>query len=104
MFFEDEEENFKFKPKTIDLVKFDETKINAIEERLDSIQQQIDLISKYLVNVSKRVSKIIDTSLSFQKELNELEKRIKVIRSKVETLENVVPEVELESKLGRRAG
>jgi len=104
MLWEDEEETFKFKPKKLDLGKLDETKIDVIEERLDSVQQQINMISKYLGDVSKRISKVIDTSLSFQEELNDLEKRIQAIRSKVENLENVVPEVELKSKLGRKAG
>lgn len=100
----DEEETFIVKEKTTEIKKIEESKINSIVERLELITQQVNLISNYLMNISKRVSKSKDTSVAYQKDLNDLEKKIESIKSKIEDLENVVPEVQLEKKVGRRAG
>jgi len=100
----DEEETFIVKEKTTEIKKIEESKINSIVERLELITQQVNLISNYLMNISKRVSKSKDTSVAYQKDLNDLEKKIESIKSKIEDLENVVPEVQLEKKIGRRAG
>jgi len=100
----DEEETFMVKEKTTEIKKIEESKINSIVERLELITQQVNLISNYLMNISKRVSKSKDTSVTYQKDLNDLEKKIESIKSKIEDLENVVPEVQLEKKVGRRAG
>jgi tetrahydromethanopterin S-methyltransferase subunit G len=100
----DEEETFVVKEKTTEIEKIEESKINSIVERLELITQQVNLISNYLMNISKRVSKSIDTSVTYQKDLNDLEKKIESIKSKIEEVEEVVPEVQLEKKVGRRAG
>jgi cob(I)alamin adenosyltransferase len=100
----DEEETFIVKEKTTEIKKIEESKTNSIVERLELITQQVNLISNYLMNISKRVSKSKDTSVAYQKDLNDLEKKIESIKSKIEDLENVVPEVQLEKKIGRRAG
>jgi len=99
----DEEETFKVK-ENAKIEKIEQSKINSIVERLELITQQVNLISNYLMNISKRVSKSKDTSIVYQKDLNDLEKKIESIKSKMEDLENVVPEVQLEKKIGRRAG
>jgi cob(I)alamin adenosyltransferase len=100
----DEEETFVIKEKSTEIEKIEQFKINSIVERLELITQQVNLISNYLMNISKRVSKSKDTSVAYQKDLNDLEKKIESIKSKIEDLENVVPEVQLEKKVGRRAG
>jgi archaellum component FlaC len=100
----DEEETFKVKEKHVEIEKVDESKINSIMERLELITEQVNLISSYLLNVSKRVNKSIDASATYQKDLDNLEKKIETIKSKLEELEDVVPEVQLERKIGKRAG
>jgi len=100
----EEEETFEVKEKSAEIEKIEESKINSIVERLELITQQVNIISNYLMNISKRVSKSIDTSVAYQKDLNDLDKKIESIKSKIEDLENVVPEVQLEKKVGRRAG
>jgi len=100
----DEEETFKVKEKHVEIEKIDESKLNSIMERLELIEQQINLISNYLMNISQKVSKSIDASVAYQRDLDDLERRIESVKSKIEDLENVVPEVQLERKVGRRAG
>ncbi|MCX6821637.1 MAG: hypothetical protein NTW30_02545 [Candidatus Aenigmarchaeota archaeon] len=100
----DEEETFKPKEKHVEIEKVDESKINSIMERLELITEQVNLISNYLMNVSKKVSKSMDASATYQKDLDNLERKVEAIKSKIEDLEDVVPEVQLERKTGRRAG
>lgn len=100
----DEEETFKLKEKRIEIEKIDESKVNSIMERLELITEQVNLISNYLMNVSKKINKSMDTSVTYQKDLDNLERKVEAIKSKIEDLENVVPEVQLERKTGRRAG
>jgi len=100
----DEEETFKSKEKRVEIEKVDESKINSISERLELITQQVNLMSSYLMNVSKKVNKSIDASAIYQKESDNLERKIESIKSKLEDLENIVPEVQMERKVGRRAG
>jgi archaellum component FlaC len=100
----DEEETFKVEEKHVEIEKTEESKIDSIMERLELITQQINLISSYLMNVSQRVSKSIDASVAYQRDLDDLERRIESVKSKIEDLENVVPEIQLEKKVGRRAG
>jgi len=102
MFFESEEENFNKKPKMLE-ERLMESKINTIMKRLETMTQQIDLISRYLSTVSKRVGKALDASVAYQRDLDDLERRINLIKSKMEEIENVVPEVKLKEKFGRKA-
>ena len=109
----DEEETFK--PKKMEIeeehemleeVKPEERKevsTESINKRLETITQQVNIIAKYLSNISQRVSKAIDASVSYQKDLDDLEKRINQLRNRLEELENVVPEVKLEKILGKKA-
>jgi cell division FtsZ-interacting protein ZapD len=105
----DEEEGFKPKKKEVEEteeLKPEEKKeatIESVMERLNIITQQINLIAKYLSSTSQRVKKAVDTSVAYQKELDDLEKNINQIKSRIEELENVVPEVELEKILGKKA-
>jgi len=99
-----EEETFKVKEKRVEIEKIEESKINSIMGRLELITQQVNLISNYLMNISQKVSKSIDASVAYQRDLDDLERRIESVKSKIEDLENVVPEVQLEKKVGRRAG
>ncbi len=102
MFLESEEENFKKKPKMLE-ERLMESKIDTIMKRLETMTQQIDLISRYLSTVSKRVGKALDASVAYQRDLDDLERRIKLIKSKMEEIEYVVPEVKLKDKFGRKA-
>ena len=102
MFWKGEEETFKVKPKKLE-EKIDESKITSIVDRLETITQQVNLISRYLANVSRKVSKAIDASVAYQRDLDELERRIELLRSRIEELENITPEVRLEKNLGKKA-
>jgi len=103
MFWEKEdEETFKPKQKTVEK-EVEESKMDEVMVKLESITQQVNLISEYLTNVSQRVSKAIDASVAYQRDLDDLERRIELIKSRMEELENIVPEVELGDKLGKKA-
>jgi flagellar biosynthesis chaperone FliJ len=109
MFSRDEEEVFvkkERKPEKIEKegVKEERDKINSLMERVETIAQQVNIISKYLSTISQKVSKAVDASVAYQRDLDDLDQRINLLRSKLEEIENVVPEVELEKKTGRRAG
>jgi polyhydroxyalkanoate synthesis regulator phasin len=80
-----------------------EVSAESINKKLETITQQVNLIAKYLSNISQRVSKAIDASVAYQKDLDDLERRINQLKSRLEELENVVPEVELEKALGKKA-
>ena len=109
----DEEETFKPKkeeveeePGVTEEVEQEEkekTGVESINERLETITQQVNLIANYLSNISGRVSKAIDASVAYQRDLDDLETRINQIKSRIEELEHVVPEVELEKILGKKA-
>ena len=96
-----EEETFK--PKEKKPVETEESKMDEIMDRLEVITQQVNLLSEYLTNISQRVSKSIDVSVAYQRDLDDLERRIELIKSRMEELENIVPEVELGDKLGKKA-
>jgi flagellar biosynthesis chaperone FliJ len=104
MFWEKEdEESFRPKEKESNEVEVDESKIDDIVIRLDSITKQVNMISQYLTNISQRVSKAIDASVAYQRDIDDLERRINLVKSRMEELENIVPEVELGDKLGKKA-
>ncbi len=109
----EEEETFKPKKKEYE-EKLEITEENKLEEkkkvstesinkRLEMISQQVNLIAKCLSNITQRVGKAVDASVSYQKNLDDLEERINHLRSRLEELENVVPEVKLEKILGKKA-
>ncbi len=105
----DEEEIFKPKEEVDEkteepeLEEKKEVSEESINERLEKITQQVNLIAKYLSNISERVGKAIDASVAYQRDLDDLERRINLIKSRIEQLEHVVPEVELEKVLGKKA-
>ena len=106
----DEEETFKPKKEEVEEVteepeteEKEEVSEESINERLEKITKQVNLIAKYLSNISERVGKAIDASVAYQRDLDELESRINQIKSRIEELEHVVPEVELEKILGKKA-
>ena len=105
----DEEETFKPKKEEVEEIieegpeEKKEASVESINERLEAITQQVNLIAKYLSNISQRVSKAIDASVAYQRDLDDLERRINLIKSRIEDLEHVVPEVELEKILGKKA-
>ncbi|MDI6826112.1 MAG: hypothetical protein QMD36_02865 [Candidatus Aenigmarchaeota archaeon] len=103
MWARDEEETFKVKERHVETEKTEESRINSIMERLELITQQINLISNYLMNISQKVSKSIDASVAYQRDLDDLERRIDFLRSRLEEIESI-PEVELKRKVGKRAG
>ena len=97
------EEEETFKPKEKKPIETKETKMDEIMDRLEVITQQVNLLSEYITNISQRVSKSIDASVAYQRDLDDLERRIELIKSRMEELENIVPEVELGDKLGKKA-
>jgi len=106
----DEEETFKPKEEEVEEVTEEvepeekkEASVESIAERLEAITQKVNLIAEYLSNISQRVSKAIDASVAYQKDLDDLESRINQIKARIEELEHVVPEVELEKILGKKA-
>ncbi len=99
----EKEETFKTKEKKSAETEVKESKMDEIMDRLELITQQVNLISGYLSNVSQRVSKAIDASVAYQRDLDDLERRIELIKSRMEELEHIVPEVELGDKLGKKA-
>ena len=109
----DEEETFKPKeeeieeePEVTEEAEPEEKKEASVEtvmEKLETITQQVNLIANYLSSISQRVGKAIDASVAYQRDLDELESRINQIKSRIEELEHVVPEVELEKILGKKA-
>ena len=107
-----EEETFKPKkeeveeePKLVEEVEQEEKKVSEepINQRLETITKQVNLIANYLSNISQRVSKAIDASVAYQRDLADLERRINQIKTRIEELEHVAPEVELEKVLGKKA-
>jgi flagellar biosynthesis chaperone FliJ len=105
MFSRDEEEVFVKKEKKPEkFEKEEKDKINSLMDRVEIIAQQVNIISKYLSNISQKVSKVVDASVAYQRDLDDLDQRINLLKSKLEEIENVVPEIELERKTGRRAG
>jgi flagellar biosynthesis chaperone FliJ len=106
MFSRDEEEFFVKKEKKTEYFEKEEEKdkISSLMERVEIIAQQVNIISKYLSTISQKVSKAVDASVAYQRDLDDLDQRINLLKSKLEEIENVVPEVELERKTGRRAG
>jgi prefoldin subunit 5 len=103
-----EEETFKPKKQVEKEIeeekeKSKEPSVDSIMEKLEIITKQVSLISQYLATVSKRVSKAMDASVAYQRDLDELERRIELIRSRIEELENIAPEVRLEKELGKKA-
>jgi len=106
----DEEETFKPKKEEVEELteeakpeEKEETGVESIDQRLERITQQVNLIANYLSNISQRVSKAIDASVAYQKDLDDLETRINQIKARIEELEHVVPEVDLEKVLGKKA-
>jgi len=105
-----EEETFKPKKEEVEEVTEEaepeekkEVSEETINERLETITKQVNLIAKYLSNISQRVGKAIDASVAYQRDLDELESRINQIKSRIEELDHVAPEVELEKVLGKKA-
>jgi flagellar biosynthesis chaperone FliJ len=103
MFWKKEEETFKPEEKESDETEVGESEMKVIMNRLELITRQVNLISEYLSNISQRVSKAMDASIAYQKDLDDLERRIELLRSRIEEIESI-PEVELKRKVGRKAG
>ena len=102
MLFESNEEEFKIKPKFVKEKEI-EGKINGIMQKLDIMTQQVELLSKYISTISKKVGKALDASVAYQRDLDDLERRVNLIKSKMEQVENVVPEVRFKEKFGVNA-
>jgi hypothetical protein len=102
MLFQGDEETFKKKSKDLE-EKVVDSKVSNIMKRLEIMTHQIDLISRYLDTVSSRVGKALDASVAYQRDLDDLERRINLVKSRMDDLENVVPEVEIKDRIGRKA-
>ena len=103
MLWDKEEETFEPKEKKPVETEVEESKMDEVMDRLEVITQQVNLLSEYLTNISQRVNKAMDASVAYQRDLDDLERRIELIKSRMEELENIVPEVKLGKKFGKKA-
>jgi len=103
MSWQKEEESFKPKEKKPAEIEIEKSKIDEIMDRLNLITKQVNSISEYLSNVSQKVSKAIDASVAYQRDMDDLERRIELIKSKIDELDQIVPEVKLGKKFGKKA-
>lgn len=94
-----EEETFEFKPKVEKKQKTipvsDQPNMEEVVEKINTITQQINLISKYLSYLSQKFDKTIDDAMTYDKTLDDIEGRINSLKSKIERLEIVSPDVGL---------
>ncbi|MBD3155618.1 MAG: hypothetical protein GF368_03095 [Candidatus Aenigmarchaeota archaeon] len=94
-----EEETFDFKPKTEKkpqtISVSDQPNMGEVVEKINTITQQINLISKYLSYLSQKFDKTIDDAMTYDKTLDDIEGRINSLKSKIERLEIVSPDIDL---------
>jgi len=63
--------------------------------KINTITEQINLISKYLSYLSQKFDKTIDSAITYDNTLDEIENRINSLKNKIEELEIVSPDVDL---------
>jgi len=98
-----EEESFNFKPKVEGKTQFisNQFDMEEILDKINTITEQINLMSKYLSYLSQKFDKTIDNAITYDKTLDEIENRINSLKSKIEDLEIVSPDVDLAEDRGR---
>lgn len=98
MFGKSREEDFKFKPKPEEksnVAAVSQPNVEEVMQKVNTITEQINLISRYLSYLSQKFDKTIDNAITYDKTLDEIEKRINSLKNKIEDLEIVSPDVDL---------
>ena len=93
-----EEENFKFKPKPEEksnVAALNQPNVEEVMQKVNTITEQINLISRYLSYLSQKFDKTIDSAMTYDKTLDEIENRINSLKNKIEEFEIVSPDVDL---------
>jgi len=92
-----EEESFEFKPKVEgkNQVISNQPNIEEVMEKINTITEQINLMSKYLSYLSQKFDKTIDSAITYDNTLDQIEDRINSLKNKIEDLEIVSPDVDL---------
>ncbi len=92
-----EEELFNFKSK-IEMkaqIISNQPNMEEVMGKINTITEQINLISKYLSYLSQKFDKTIDSAITYDNTLDEIENRINSLKNKIEELEIVSPDVDL---------
>ncbi|NCN39088.1 MAG: hypothetical protein COY38_02710 [Candidatus Aenigmarchaeota archaeon CG_4_10_14_0_8_um_filter_37_24] len=92
-----EEESFRFKPRTEEKTQTisNQPNMEEVMEKINTITEQINLMSKYLSYLSQKFDKTIDSAITYDRTLDEIEGRINSLKNKIEDLEIVSPDVDL---------
>ena len=93
-----EEESFKTKPKLL-AEKItpipNQPDIEEVLGKINTITEQINMMSKYLSYLSQKFDKTIDSAITYDNTLDQIENRINSLKGKIEQLEIVSPDVDL---------
>jgi len=99
-----EEETFKVKiKKETKSEKIPEPNVEEAIQKLNKITEQVNLMSRYLSYLSEKFDKTIDSAIAYDRSLDDIERRINLLRSKIEEMEIASPSVGLGQKSEKRA-
>ena len=92
-----EEESFDFKPKAEGKTQVisNQPEMEEVLRKINTITDQINLMSKYLSYLSQKFDKTIDSAITYDNTLDEIENRINSLKNKIEDIEIVSPDVDL---------
>jgi len=92
-----EEESFGFKPKVEGKTQVisNQPDMEEVLGKINTITDQINLMSKYLSYLSQKFDKTIDSAITYDNTLDQIENRINSLKNKIEDLEIVSPDVDL---------
>jgi len=93
----EEEEAFKVRPKVEEKnqVISNQPDMEEVVGKINTITEQINLMSKYLSYLSQKFDKTIDSAITYDNTLDNIENRINTLKNKIESLEIVSPDVDL---------
>ena len=72
-------------------------------EKLNKITEQINLMSRYLTYLSEKLDRTIDSAITYDRNLDDIEARINTLRQKIENLDVVDSSVKLEKSSSKKA-
>lgn len=91
-----EEEIVKRKPtKPVEVRRTEELGIESTLNKLDTIVQQVSLLSRYLSYLSDKVDKAIDRTVAYERGLDDLERRINQLGTRIGKFQTASPSVML---------
>ena len=95
-----EEEVFRTKPrmKPEKVEKLPEPNVEEALQKLNRITEQVNLMSRYLSYLSEKFDKTIDSAIAYDRSLDDIERRINLLKSKIEEMEIATPSVELRER------